>query len=83
MILHKNNIDWMFACGGKGKCTTCKFEVMNGSEHLSSLTEPEKHFMRIDGLGLNQRLACQAIPARAIEIKVPDDNKLPHLIYSI
>jgi ferredoxin, 2Fe-2S len=33
-----NGIDWMFACGGKGRCTTCKAIVLHGLENLEPKT---------------------------------------------
>jgi 2Fe-2S ferredoxin len=27
-------IDWMHACGGKGRCTTCRMQVLEGMENM-------------------------------------------------
>ena len=72
----------MFSCGGKGKCTTCKFEIMVGKNNLSPLSEVEKRYSSLNLLRKNERLACQSIPLGDVEIKVLDGNKLPHLTYS-
>jgi len=73
----------MFSCGGKGKCTTCKFEIMVGKENFSPFNEVEARFKKLNLLRKNERLACQAIPLGDVQIKVLEENKLPHLIYSI
>ena len=83
VLLHKNNIDWMFSCGGKGKCTTCKFEIRTGNKNFSPFSEGGVRFKKLNLLRKNERLACQAIPLGDVQIKVLAENKLPHLIYSI
>ena len=35
------HVDWMYSCGGKGRCTTCKVVVKKGMEHFDSITEAE------------------------------------------
>src|SRR5688572_29309960 len=47
--IHGNGIDWMFTCGGKGKCTTCKAIVLRGIENL----EPKTNFeLKYESQGL-------------------------------
>jgi len=36
--LQANFVDWMHACGGKGRCTTCKMQIINGQENTSADT---------------------------------------------
>ncbi|WP_040495825.1 2Fe-2S iron-sulfur cluster-binding protein [Fulvivirga imtechensis] len=82
-ILHENFIDWMHACGGKGRCTTCKMIVIEGMENLGHLTVHEKRFMEMDALKENERLTCQCILEKGVvTIKVPETSKLPHIQYS-
>ncbi|MCX2744530.1 2Fe-2S iron-sulfur cluster-binding protein [Mangrovivirga sp. M17] len=82
-IFKKENIQWMNICGGKGKCTTCRMLVINGSENISKPTEVEKRFLFLNRLKPGERLACQAKPIKGnIEIKTPQDYKLPHINYS-
>ncbi len=78
--LHK--LDWMHACGGKGRCTTCRFSIVKGADHIAPLTKAEERYREQKLLQLNERLACQAIVFDDIVISVPDDGKLPHLDYS-
>ncbi|MEO7988433.1 MAG: 2Fe-2S iron-sulfur cluster-binding protein [Chryseolinea sp.] len=77
-----HQLDWMHACGGKGRCTTCRFKIIDGADHIAPLTKAEEQYREQDLLQDNERLACQAIVLDDIVISVPDDCKLPHLQYS-
>ena len=81
-VLHANKIDWMHACGAKGRCTTCKMVVIEGAENLGELAPPEVKFLEKKQLYDNERLACQCYAKGDIVIRVPNVNKLPHLKYS-
>lgn len=74
-------IDWMHACGGKGRCTTCKAIILEGEEKLEPLTAAEVRYQRQGLLRSGQRLACQAIVTGDVTIQVPEESKLPHLAY--
>jgi 2Fe-2S ferredoxin len=77
-----NRIDWMHACGAKGRCTTCRMKVLQGSETLGPLTMAELKYRRAGLLLEDERLACQAIVTGSLVVRVPDDSKLPHVRYS-
>ena len=79
---HTHFIDWMYACGGKGRCTTCKMIVLKGAENLSSQTSAEKKYREEGLLSENERLACQVRITGDVCVRVPDDCKLPHLTYT-
>jgi 2Fe-2S ferredoxin len=81
-ILHENGVDWMHACGGKGRCTTCKMIVVKGMENLSSLTPAELKYRKEQTLSLNERLACQVRVLGDISIRIANEYKLPHLKYT-
>ncbi len=81
-IIHDHQIDWMFACGGKGKCTTCRLVVHNGLEHLSELKGNEEKFIEIGRLKDNERLACQHELVGDLEVSVAEPNKFPHVTYT-
>lgn len=81
-LIHGAGIDWMHACGTKGRCTTCKMIVLRGAEHLSDLTAPEVRYRQMGALRDNERLACQTKASGDIVIRVPDQNKLAHLTYT-
>lgn len=77
-----HQLDWMHSCGGKGRCTTCRFTIVDGADHIAPLTKAEEQYRVQNLLQDNERLACQAIVLGDIVISVPDDCKLPHLQYS-
>jgi len=81
-ILHENFIDWMHACGGKGRCTTCKMIVEQGKRNITADSDFERKVRKLGALKENERLACQCKINGDIVIKVPEKNKLPHLTYS-
>ena len=74
--------DWMHACGGKGRCTTCKVVVKQGLEHFNSITQAEQKFVNLNKLQPKERLACQVTICDDVVVAVADENKLPHLKYS-
>lgn len=82
-LIHENGIDWMHACGKKGRCTSCKIIVRSGMENLSELNDRELFFRKQNRLHLNERLSCQAVLQKGeICVRVADSNKFPHLDYS-
>jgi 2Fe-2S ferredoxin len=82
-LIHENGIDWMHACGKKGRCTTCKIIVVQGGENLLPLNDRELVFTAQGRLHPGERLACQAIlHSGEIRIKVAEINKFPHIQYS-
>jgi len=80
--LQAHQIDWMHACGGKGRCTTCRFRVLSGIENIHQLTAAEEKYRNQGLLMQQERLACQATLRGEIIVAVPEDCKLPHLLYS-
>ena len=81
-VVQSNFIDWMHACGGKGRCTTCKMIVMEGGDHLSPPTRAELDYRKLGQLATNERLACQTIALGTCCVRVPEECKLPHVDYS-
>lgn len=80
--IHAAGLDWMHACGGKGRCTTCKCIVVSGMENISPHTAAEQRYLEQGALKNDERLTCQAIALGDVEIVVPEMSKLPHLTYS-
>lgn len=80
--IHANQVDWMHACGAKGRCTTCKMIVQTGMESLNEPTPAELNYRRQGQLKGNERLACQAIASGIISVRVPEESKLSHIKYS-
>ena len=81
-ILQENFIDWMHACGGKGRCTTCKMIITENKEGLTEPSDFEQKCRRAGLLNESERLACQCQPLESIKVKVPSECKLPHMEYS-
>ncbi len=82
-IIHESGIDWMHACGKKGRCTTCKLIVKEGMDNLSELTDRELVYRNQGRLKANERLACQAVlKSGDLRVRVAEQNKFPHIIYS-
>jgi len=57
-LLHK--VPHLWECGGRGKCTTCRVQVLEGSANLSPRTRREQMLARRRGWDETTRLACQA-----------------------
>ena len=82
-IFLENGIDWMHACGGKGRCTTCKAEILKGEENLIPKSPVEIRYESENQLAVNERLCCQAkLMQGDLEIQIPDESKLAHVQYS-
>lgn len=82
-IFLENGIDWMHACGGKGRCTTCKAVILKGGENLIPKSQAELRYESQNQLASNERLCCQAkLVAGNLEVEVPQESKLPHVMYS-
>lgn len=81
-ILQENRIDWMHACGAKGRCTTCKAIVTAGNEFLTEVTAAETRFINMGALKPNERLTCQVMIKGDIAIRVPKQYQLPHMQYN-
>ena len=54
-----NNIPHVNACGGEGKCTTCRLLVLEGVEYCSDETEKEKSLKQKAHTTEEFRLSCQ------------------------
>ncbi|MBL7850304.1 MAG: (2Fe-2S)-binding protein [Cyclobacteriaceae bacterium] len=80
--LQEHQIDWMHACGAKGRCTTCRMKVLQGGDSLGPVTPAEQKYRKAGLLREDERLACQAVVTANLVIRVPDDSKLPHLNYT-
>ena len=81
-IFQEQWVDWMHACGGKGRCTTCRFQVLQGKEQLTPPTALEQKMLAANLLKANERLSCQAVVLGEIHVRVPSDCQLPHIQYT-
>ena len=81
--LQAEGIDWMHACGAKGRCTTCRIIVQQGLEHFSPLTASEHRYREKGRLKDNERLTCQCtLEGGNATGRVPKQTQLPHMKYS-
>jgi 2Fe-2S ferredoxin len=81
-IIQDAQIDWMHACGGKGRCTTCKMVIHSGIDTLAAPNEAEQKLIDLGRLAHNERLSCQNRLQDDLEISVAEQNKFPHLNYT-
>ena len=81
-IIHENYVDWMHACGGKGRCTTCKVQVLEGLDNFSPETPAELKYRKMKRLSDNERLSCQCQISGDVLVKVASENKFNHVQYS-
>ncbi len=81
-VVQDHFIDWMHACGGKGRCTTCKMIVVEGLSQLSRLTSAEIRYRDLGQLAENERMACQARVLGSCRIRIPEESKMPHMEYT-
>ena len=79
--IHEAGVDWMHACGGKGRCTTCKMRVLGGGEHLTPRSAAEIKFFAAGRLRKDERLACQCRASGDVTVEVPPETQLPHQQY--
>jgi 2Fe-2S ferredoxin len=82
-VVQDHFIDWMHACGGKGRCTTCKMMVVEGMDQLSHHSPAELKYRDLGQLAENERLACQTRALGSCRIRVPDECKMPHMKYTV
>lgn len=80
-ILQQNKVDWMHACGTKGRCTTCRMIVLEGMHNISRQSKIEIAYQKNNMLNRNERLTCQCTLLGNINIAVPENCRLPHLNY--
>jgi 2Fe-2S ferredoxin len=80
--VQQNGLDWMHACGGKGRCTTCKTIIVEGAENLEAQTPAELKYKNSGLLADNERLSCQVKIKGNVSVLVPEEGKLPHMKYS-
>ena len=80
--LQHAGFDWMHACGAKGRCTTCRVQVVSGDGHLAPPTAAELRYRAAGRLQADERLMCQArLPAGAVQGRAPRATQLPHVNY--
>lgn len=62
-------------CGGNASCSTCRVEVMVGSEHLSEIDFEEQDLLDREALTEPyHRLSCQAKIHGDVMVQVPEEK---------
>jgi adenylate cyclase len=55
-------------CGGRGRCSTCRVQVLAGKEALPVAAPAERRVLERVGAGPGVRLACQTRPRQAVSV---------------
>ena len=76
--------DWLHACGARGRCTTCRVQVLRGLDLLTPLTAAELRYRAAGRLLPDERLTCQArlLAEGVVSARVPKATQLPHVRYT-
>lgn len=72
------------ACGGKGKCTTCRIMVLDGEKNLSRPNRKEAKLRKSIEMTSSIRLACQTKVLRepvVVERIIKDASEIPHYLH--
>ncbi|MEX0582049.1 MAG: adenylate/guanylate cyclase domain-containing protein, partial [Sneathiella sp.] len=62
------NIPHAAVCGGRGRCSTCRVRIVEGSDHLNPPSDKEVAVLRRVGAPSGTRLACQSIPTGDVSV---------------
>lgn len=65
----RDGIPHVHACGGNGKCSTCRVLILRGIEHLPPRNDAEKVLSEKLGFSSVIRLACQTMPAGNVTVR--------------
>ncbi len=58
----KARIPHAHVCGGRGRCSTCRVQVIEGIDNVSQPGDEEIDLLKKVNVGKNVRLACKTIP---------------------
>lgn len=64
----RNGIDHLHACGGNGRCTTCRIMIVEGREFCPEPEQAERQALALRGHDTKTRLACQLRPTGSIKV---------------
>ena len=68
----KNDIDLDHFCGGTCSCSTCRVEILSGTENLSKMKPREAMVLGHEKTQNGDRLSCQAKATGDVVVKIPD-----------
>ena len=65
-------------CGGNASCSTCRVQVLDGSECLSGIESAEAQVLDAFDLKFPHRLGCQAqLLGGDVTLRIPERSKEP------
>jgi ferredoxin len=70
----RNRIPHLHQCGGRGRCTTCRVQILDGISHVSPRNPIEQKVVNQRGWDDFTRLACQTKVHGAVVIRRLLDN---------
>ena len=62
------NVPHAAVCGGRGRCSTCRVRIVEGSDRLNPPSDKEVAVLRRVGAPVGTRLACQSIPTGDVSV---------------
>ena len=65
----KHGIPHMHACGGNGRCSTCRVLIIDGKENLSPINDQERELALKRGFEGDVRLACQTTARGPVKLR--------------
>ena len=70
-IAKRHDVDISHYCGGICSCSTCRIEIVEGAQNLSSMQAREKLVLGVEKSQKGHRLACQAKAIGDVHITIP------------
>ena len=67
-----HDLDISHYCGGFGSCGTCRVEVLEGEDQLSSMAGREQMVLGNSNANAGFRLACQVHANGPVTVRIPD-----------
>lgn len=67
-VSRRHGVPHLSVCGGRGRCSTCRVQVMNAGAGVPPPSAAERKTLRAIGAGPHVRLACQTVPIGAVTI---------------
>ncbi len=59
-------------CGGHCSCGTCRLEILDGADHLTTMRPSESIVLGHEAVEAGDRLGCQAGVLGPVEVRIPD-----------
>jgi len=66
----QHGLDHRAACGGVGRCTTCRVEIIEGAQNCPPMSDGDREVLALADFGPNIRLGCSLRPTGDIKIRL-------------